>query len=456
MAILSASAATELAIDEMLPLHRANRRAYDRIDRWARWDHDKPHTPTSQPSAEYTELMARSYTPWLSLVVTAVAQSLYVDGYRRADSAEPASAWEHWQRNRMDARQGGIYRAALEYGESFGVGLPGTDVDGNHVPILRGLSPRQMTATWEDSAADEWPLYALEVRQLTANAWRLKLYDDMDVHKIRYSDGKAVYEGADRHGVGVVPVVRYANQLDLEGRTPGEVEPLIPVAGRIDQTTFDRLVVQRFASWIVRTISGLSPPDDKSEAAAQKLMLKVEDLLIAADPDTKFGSLPATPLDPFVEAKDADIRDLAAVSQTPPHHLLGQMANLSAEALAAAEASLNRKITERKTSFGESHESLLRLSARIAGDEEGWRDVHAQVQWRDMESRSLAQAADALGKLRQTLGVPAEALWERIPGATLADVERWKQMAQEGDGISALVDALNSTVERRDALPEGE
>src|SRR5690606_10068990 len=146
----------------------------------------------------------------------------------------------------------------------------------------------------------------------------------------------------------------------------------------------DRLVGQRFASWIVRTISGLSPPDDKSEAAAQKWMLKVEDLLIAADPDTNCGSLPATPLDTFVEATDADIRDLAAVSQTPPHHLLGQMANLSADALAAAEASLNRKITERKTSFGESHESLLRLSARIAGDEEGWRDVHVQVQWRDM------------------------------------------------------------------------
>ena len=197
----------------------------------------------------------------------------------------------------------------------------------------------------------------------------------------------------------------------------------------------------------------MARPDDDDEARHLRMQLKVEDLLVAEDPDTKFGSLPATPLAPFIDAKDGDIRDLAAVTQTPPHHLLGQMANLSAEALAAAEASLNRKIIERKASFGESHESLLRLSARIVGDEEGWLDTSAQIHWRDMESRSLAQAADALGKLAQMLNVPYELLWEQIPGWSQTDVERARHLVEEEDGIQRLVEAMQTNAAAEEVPP---
>lgn len=455
---LSESAARELAVEHLLPALRDEKEQLDRIDRWWRWDHDRPHAPR-QASREYAELMGRSYTPWLGLVVTSVAQALYVNGYRRSDATEDMSSWRFWQANRMDARQGAIYRAALAYGQSFAVALPGS-VGDDPVPAIRGVSPRRMVASWDDPASDEWPEYALEASSGLDSAgdqvWKLKLYDPEYVHHIRVpvsAGSRPVYEGADEHGIGVTPVVRYANALDLEGRTPGEVEPYISIAGRINQTTFDRLVVQRFASWVVRTVSGMARPDDDDEARHLRMQLKVEDLLVAEDPDTKFGSLPATPLSPFIDAKDGDIRDLAAVTQTPPHHLLGQMANLSAEALAAAEASLNRKIIERKASFGESHESLLRLSARIVGDEEGWLDTSAQIHWRDMESRSLAQAADALGKLAQMLNVPYELLWEQIPGWSQTDVERARHLVEEEDGIQRLVEAMQTNAAAEEVPP---
>ena len=79
------------------------------------------------------------------------------------------------------------------------------------------------------------------------------------------------------------------------------------------------------------------------------------------------------------------------------------------------------------------------LAALAAGDEEGWRDVSAQVIWRDTESRSLAQTVDALGKLTQMLQVPPEMLWERIPGVTQQDVERWRAAAEAGDPMRQLV-----------------
>jgi len=188
----------------------------------------------------------------------------------------------------------------------------------------------------------------------------------------------------------------------------------------------------------------MSQPDAEADAAAVRLRLKVEDLLIAEDADTKFGSLPATPLDGFIKAAEADIHALAAVSQTPAHELIGSMANMSADALAAAEASLTRRITRLKHPFGESWEQTLRLAGRVMGDDKAARDFASQMHWADMESRSMAQAADALGKIATMLGVPVEALWERIPGVTQVDIENWRALvAAKDDPVNQLAEILD-------------
>jgi hypothetical protein len=458
---LTAGDARELVHDDLLPALRRERQHLDVIDKWWRWEHEPPHQPEDS-TGEYQELIRRSYTPWLGLVVTSVVQMLHVDGYRRPDRPDNLTGWRWWQANRMDSRQGPVHRAAVAYGHSYVTGLPGGMAEGEErVPVMRGVSPRRMVAGWLDPAADEWPLYALEAQpqrrgpmlEQHSVLWRLRLYDDHQVWpmEVAAEGGAPRMAGAPEvHGIGVCPVQRFSNQLDLEGRTPGEVEPFIGVAGRIDQTTFDRLVVQRFASWVVRTIAGMSLPESQESAQLEKLRMRAEDILIAEDPDTRFDSLPASDLSPFVASRDADIRDLAAVSQTPPHHLLGQMANLSAEALAAAESSLIRKVTERRQTFGESWESVLRLASRIAGDEEGWLDTSGQVQWRDMESRSMAQAADALGKL-SAMGVPLEMLMEQIPGWTQQDVERARHLMEDGH-LQALIDEIRA---ERQGSPAG-
>jgi hypothetical protein len=234
--------------------------------------------------------------------------------------------------------------------------------------------------------------------------------------------------------------------MDLEGRTAGEVEPFIPLLGRIDQTGFDRLVVQRFASWVVRTIAGMSVVESAAAAGesaeATKLRLKVEDLLVAEDKDTSFGSLPATPLQGFIEAYQADITTLAAVSQTPAFEMLGQLANLSAEALAAAKSSQIAKSDETKHTFGESHEQTLRLAEHIAGNTDGAADYKSQVRWADTTIRSMAQAVDALGKMATMLGFPPELLWAKVPGITQQDVDEAKVRLEEGGGMDALLTSL--------------
>lgn len=436
----------KLISDELLPAFFEERRKLDVIDSWMRWDHDKP-VSAHQATREHQELAKRAQTPLGSLIVTAAAQELYVEGYRRSDAPEDKGPWRAWQVNGMDARQIALHRAALGYGEAYNVVLPGSTTLGERIPVIRPVSPRRGMAFWLDPAEDDWPVYFLRCDPARVDGgmgWAIRLYDDEVVWRYQAgADGSALkYVTYEEHGTGVCPVVRYANQMDLEGRTPGEIEPFIPIMARIDQTTFDRLLIQRHQSWKVRTISGMTLPDSDEAMNLAKLKLSVADILIAEDTDTKFGTLPETTPDGTINSTKFDLQLLSAVSQTPSYELLGDLINLSAEALVAARSSLARKVDERKHTFGQAHEKTLRLASRIMGDYDAASDWNAQVLWKDTEGRSLGQAADALGKLATMLGVPVEMLWERIPGWTQTDVERAKEMVANGDSITQLLTEL--------------
>ena len=369
--MLTAAEASQIIGDDLFPKWNTERGRLDRIDRWARWDHEDPHKPR-QATTEYKELVARAQAPWGDLIVGSVAQTLYVEGYRRPDQPEDGTGWAIWQANGMDARQVAIHRSTLTYGLTYGTCLPGKTLAGEPMPQMRGVSPRDMIAVYDDPVYDDWPVYALRVSKVR-KGWRVQLLDDTAVwsanvgYKGEVPNSESLTQQI--HGAGVCPVVRYRNRFDLEGRSSGEVEPFIPLLARIDQTSFDRLVVQRFASWIVRTVAGMdvakSAETTGETIEAVKLRLAVNDFLTAEDSDTKFGSLPATPLDGFIKAHDSDLSDLAAVSQTPAFELLGQMANLSAEALAAAKASQTAKSDERKHTIGEDHEQFIRLACHL-------------------------------------------------------------------------------------------
>lgn len=427
---------------ELFPRYLQERERLDRIDRWYRWEHDKIPLPR-KATPELHALAQLSKVPWLSLVVTATAQSLYVDGYRSqlddpgADELDTGSPWHVWQANAMDQRQIAVHRAALAYGYSFVSVLPGVDFMGDDMPVIRGISPRKMWAAFDDPASDDWPLYALYVDIQRDKSYKIQLFDDEYIYHLTVDDAATNFEyvGEEVHGLGLCPIVRYANELDLDGRTPGEVEPHIPLASRINKTSFDRMLTQHYSSWKVRTVAGMAEPDDEENAVRKKLALRQDDLLVAEDPDTKFGTLDETPLNGFIDAWRSDIEALAAVTQTPTHELTGQLANLSAEALAAARAAHTQKVTERQKSFGKSHVQALRLAAMLHGNDDYARDITGRVSWQDTEIRSISQAVDALGKAAQMLGVPVKALWGRIPGVERSDVEEWARMAMEGDPI---------------------
>ncbi|WIE54221.1 phage portal protein [Curtobacterium sp. MCBD17_003] len=433
----------DLAQNVLIPKWQAERTRLDLIDRWYHWDPEKVRVP-QQADLEEKYLRDLAETPWLTLVVTTVAQQLVAEAVRSTNGRALDAMWLPWQRNRMQSRQRALHRAALAYGYAYTTVLPGlvgTGASATSAAVIRGYSPRDMHAVYQDVVEDEYPMYYLRVR----GDHRI-VVDEEAVYTLGMEDGKLTFIQTEVHGLGVTPAVRYSNQIDLEGRTPGEVEPFIPIAKRINKTTFDRLLIQHHSSWKVRTATGLEDPKDDSEAEKRKLLLRQNDILTGGE-GVQFGTLDETTPDGLIKAGDTDVETLAAVSQTPAHALTGKMINLSADAITEARAMLDLKAGERKVGFGDSHAQTLRLASHVEGREDDAGDFSVIVDWTDYQSRSMAQAADALGKIATMLGVPPEKLWDRIPGVTPDVAAAWLEYKRANpDANQKIADALGGQV----------
>lgn len=415
-------------VRRLLVIRQNEAEKLDKIHSYWRGRQDYPILPTNVPR-EVQNLAKMSRVNMVALVVDVLAQGLAVDGFREPRAAENDKAvWAIWQANRMDARQIGVHRATAAYGAAYLVVLPGEP----HA-ILRGVSPRRMTTVYDD-LDEEWPLYGLDV-QRTPKMTFYRFYDESHVYGLAdkadsyHVGGNEIVLSKDvmfdiplEHDMGVTPIVRFRNHEDLDEDSCvlGEVEPLMPLQDQIDHTTFGLLVAQHFQAFKQRYITGWTANEEVAHATAASRLWAFE------DPDIKVGEFDQVNLAGYLDSRTATTELLATLSQTPPHHLLGKLVNLSAEALAAAESGQRRKITERETSWGEAWEQGLRLAAESEHVQVG---DDAEVRWRDTEARSLAQVADALGKLALMLDVPKQELWSLIPGVSDTEIERWKVTA---------------------------
>ncbi|MFD2469485.1 phage portal protein [Amycolatopsis silviterrae] len=161
----------------------------NRIHRYVQGDHDLPFAPRSARRA-YRWLLDRSRTNWCRLLMQLLAQNLFVDGSRALgdDQADESLGWSHWNENGLARRQAEVHRATLKYGWSYVTVLPG-----DTAPVIRGVSPRNMTAVCADDA-DPWPIYALHRKtSWTPDGPRqvYRLFDDQAVYTL-YEDEPAV------------------------------------------------------------------------------------------------------------------------------------------------------------------------------------------------------------------------------------------------------------------------
>ena len=442
------------------------------LDKYSRGEHRVPYTPDNA-DREFRDLAKKAVTNLVEMPVNAVAQGTAVDGFRPGDdqdngklSYKDLPQWKFFQRNSLDAKQDAIHRGALRFGHSFV--LVEKDKKREGFAKARGLSALTTTALFDDPANDIEPVAALTVTRWPSDdedgVGQATVWDDSRSYTVLFDAGLKITSTKkhDLHGFNECPVTRFAPQVDLDGRTTGIIEPLIPLQDRINQTNFNLLIAQSYSAFKVRTVTGMAPPmmtepvtDETGKVIGSKpvidpatgqpkprpLNLLSKSVLIAEDKDTKFGTLDETDLSGHISASKLAIQQFTAVSQTPPHYALGEIANLSADALDAAQQTLDRLTDNVKSSFGESWERVVRLAMHLEGAA-GADDMEAEVIWADKDARAWAAFADGAGKLVSELGIPKRGLWPRVPGVTQNELATWQDLRDEEDRELQMTDSL--------------
>jgi hypothetical protein len=429
--------------------------------------HQRPPYEPETATREFKELVNRCFTNLMPLIIKTVAQRLVVDGFRAsAVAVENAPQWSWWQANGLDSRQKAVYTEAGKHGYTGVMVLPGSyqNEDGKKdVPVMRPISPREWWISFEDYS-DDWPQLAL--KQADEDTWHV--FDERARYVVKTDrDGNVAVLEENIHDLGVVPIVPFRAMWSLTHYPDGEIGPAMAIQDRLNQTVFDLLVAQTYSAAPQKWAAGLSLPTDEKGVPIADIRAFAKALWLTSEKDAKFGSLPEANLANIVTAIEQALRMFGLTTQTPPHYLLGDLINLSAEALLAADTSLAKKTQERQMLYGEAWEQCFRLAGVAAGDKSAANDMDAQVWWRDTEPRSIAQQVDALGKLATMLQVPVQALWEDVPGMTGGTLQRWRTesarqrfdlarqgLAQRVAGASGAGGTPGANIEAKQAVTE--
>lgn len=495
----------EWAVREGLNVLLADRDRLLKIERYVRGHHDKPYVPDNADD-EFKGIVDRSIINYIPLVLAGPTQTCFVDSIRHGapeldfdqdpDDYDPAKdpslqlspEMLSWQENRMDVRQTSFTRGLAQYGVINAL----TRKDKRGRVRYEAHSPQRSVCLFEDWVNGYDPDYFLIVRHGALDDGEPKvisLFDSQLEYAVEYTDeDEIILRDWWEHGNSECPGTRMALQMDLEGRPLGLVEPLFEIQDQINQTNLDMLVVQTYGSFKVKTVTGMAPPFERwtqqlidavypklpeddpayeqrleqrrsiqigspvTDSAGRRKALPVnmsaKRVLFAEDKDARWGTLDETPLDGYIAALSEKVKHLFAISQTPATYAVGEMANLSAEALQAAEIAKKRRDDEIRMVLGEGYERMLRLGMELMGETRAAEDNAAEIKWRDTDPHSRAAISDALAKDVEALEYPIFAAWEELPGMTqgrLMHVKRlWRQQmestpeAQQNEAFEAV------------------
>jgi len=392
--------------------------------------------PLALASAKYKNQFAQIFTGFsdnfVQLVVQALEERMTVQGFLVDGGAGDRKAWKLWQQNKLDAQSQKVHREALIKSECSVIVWP-DPADASRV-IIRGQKPEEVIVAYDDD-----PL----VRAVALKRW--KTLDGQQLATLYYpdrlekfvSDGKGNWSRRSvageawplYHSLGVVPVVPFVNDPDLDNDGRSEIASILPLQDAINKLMLDMLTSSEFAAFRQKWVTGLAIPiDPETNKEVEVFKTAVDRVWHARDKDVKFGDFEATDLGPYVEAIETVVQHMASQSRTPLHYLLGTSSNMpSGESLKATETGLVAKALRRHRDFGEAWEEVIQIAFRAVGDTRRGAIEDMVTDWKDPETRTESEHVDALIKM-SSIGVPNEVLWEKW-GATPQEIARWKVMA---------------------------
>lgn len=405
------------------------------LDALFRGDHPLPEGPSTLRNA-FKRFQRLCRTNYLSLTVEAPLERMRVTGFRDGmDEGDDEIAWDLWQASHLDADQTLIHRTALSLRRAYAIvgknpRTGETVITGEHPMFVTvetdPLDRREIVAAlkmWTDTldgymrAVLYTPEWVYEFRSPNTIPDGGHSWDNFTTEVI--SEWVSVRTTANPYGV--VPVVMFENRPGLLGQARSEFEDVIDIQNRINATLYHRLVAEAFGSFRQKAILNYTfDEDDEGNPIVPKLPNNAGEAWFLEGEKLQLFEFSQTQTAAIIEAVTTDIRDLAAITRTPPHYLLGGIVNSSGDALKAAETGLVAKVRERMSQFGESWEQVIRLARLVDGNSTAEGTI--ETIWADPESRTLGELADSAMK-KKAVGVTWRQLMEDL-GYTPKQIRR--------------------------------
>lgn len=428
------------------------RASIDILDRYFRGQHPLPYAEDSAGASFYAfQRLCRSN--YLALVVEAPLERMRVVGFRAGpdDKAGDKSSSAIWQAARMDADQVLVHRTMLSLGRAYVIVGPHPRKRGKVLVTAEHPSqviteaypedPREVRAAlkmFTDPVTGKETAYVY----LPHGIYRYRSRNKATADPTFYTEASLaeweVLTPQANPTAPEVPVVEFANRPSVLGVAVSEFGDVIDIQDRINQTLLHRLVSEKFASWRQTAILNLEfDEDDDGNPIAPDLPAEPGVAWLLQGENLKMWQSEQTSTKDILSGVEADIRDLAAITRTPPHYLLNSIVNASGDALKSAETGLVAKVREHMDQAGESWEQVIALAHRVAKTP-GELDVSTlQTIWADPESRSLAEVYDAASKAT-TAGVPWRSRMELL-GKTPQEIDRMEAERMADAMVSSLL-----------------
>ncbi len=410
----------------------------------------------SKLTKAYKMLMPMSDAPWGSLVVGSSLDRLEVSGITDTEDEVAEAAWGFWQDNMMDAESRLLHHSALVTGRAYTL-VWGRE-DEPSVPEISLESSEQMIVQYREGS-----------RRHRVAALRRWVDEELSrpMATLYRPDGIFKYQGAKNSSGGpgtqweirevedeqwplanpleTVPVVEYAINRRLKpgslGYARGEFANCTGLIDRINLLTFLGLVVAFWMGFPLRGVIGDKILRDDDNNPLPPFDVNADGIFQLEDPEAKIAEYKAADRSNLAIYPELD--QLATITRTPRHYfpLAGGMSNIAADTIRANEGSLHAKVNgDYKPSLGESHEETLRLCGMVANQTP--LSPRAQLGWKDTESRSLAERADAATKLSST-GLPWTVVAELALNANQDQISRWQAEGASSSIGQVLNAALN-------------
>jgi hypothetical protein len=217
--------------------------------------------------------------------------------------------------------------------------------------------------------------------------------------------------------MGVVPMVELPNRPMLTEEPISDVAGVTAMQDAVNLLWAQLFTAADYASFPQRIVLGAEVPeipimDETGQIVGSRPVdierFAVDRVMFFTGEDVKVTEWTAANLEAYTAVIEVAVGHIAAQTRTPQHYLIGKMANLSGDALLAAETGLIKRVEEKQIWFGQALREMFRLIALAQGnDTKAAAVAGGRILWKDAESRSHAQLADALLKLRQ-IGFPFE------------------------------------------------